>query len=254
MQNPPIEWMPAWARLSRSDWADLAADTAERVPVEGKYKVGRLTLRSHNRLVPGNLKLRGIVIWSIPAMTTCPVCAECKGACYALKAQVLREQAYRFRYENLYLWAAYPDLLEKMFLKQLHSKQEIAKYETFRLHESGDFFMQEYIDWWAALAKRWTAMRFYTYSKAESVLNLNPLEDAGVNIVRSYIPTMHGHVLNFTEKKGDVAAAKDLLKRSLAESIVCPATIKKGIKCGEKRWGGHCTWCLTHRFTVFVKH
>lgn len=269
-ENPPRSATPEWSDRTRRELADICVDVLEEYPIaktvlrSGKHvphrrqKIGRIEITGPDRLTSDNMKLKGIVIWSLPAVTTCPSCADCKSACFAMKSQV-RHEVYRMRFENLYLWAEMPDTLERLLMRQIQTSQEIRSRRDFRIHVSGDFFSQEYILWWAGiigdLGKRF---RWYCYSKAEGLFDLSPLVKAGLNIVQSYLPDGS---LNFTpsklpkgEEEADAIAEK--WKARGLKVKVCPATLETGFKCGEKKWAGTkwCSWCLHQRYTVFVRH
>jgi hypothetical protein len=239
----------AKARASRkkkwiSDWT--FTDVIEGVPIKSK-----------DRLVYGNTKLKGILIWDLPAVTTCPSCEDCTSACYAARAQMLYPLTMAYRWANLLLYLLAPRWLEQRILQQVAHRSK--GYTALRIHASGDFFDQDYVDWWEGIVRRIRNQtgftgKIYTYSKAEGVVDLDGLRSVGVNILTSYLPD--GGV-NFTRKKGDVAEAKHMLAATRAagvEAIICPATRYEGKNCGEKRWGGHCTWCLSHRHAIFVRH
>jgi hypothetical protein len=219
-----------------------------------------IPIKYTDRLTYGNTKLKGILVWDLPAVTTCPSCAECKGACYAVKAQILYPMTMLFRWTNLLLYLLDPEWLEKRIIEQIVKRSR--GYNSLRIHASGDFFDQDYVDWWEGIVRYLRAQtlfgtaHIYAYSKAEEVVDLSGLERQGVNIVSSILP---GGGINFTAslKPKGLSEAREMARqanRAGAGAIICPATISEGVNCGEKRWGGSCTHCLTHRYTVFVRH
>jgi hypothetical protein len=224
-----------------------------------KHERAGIPIKSADRLTYGNEKLKGILIWDLPAITTCPSCAECKGSCYAVKAQVRYPMTMAFRWTNLLLYLLDPVWTEKQILSQMINRSR--GYESLRIHSSGDFFDQEYIDWWEGIVRYLRAQtpgpwKIYSYSKADARVDLSGLQTQGVNIVSSILP--QGGI-NFTLHKGKkgVEEARILARQTNeagARAIVCPATLRKGVKCGSKRWGGSCEWCVTNRHTIFVRH
>jgi hypothetical protein len=219
-----------------------------------------IPLKTVDRLTYGNVKLKGILVWDLPAVTTCPSCASCKSACYAVKAQVRYPMTMAFRWTNLLLYLLDPVWLEKRIIEQIVKRSR--GYTSLRIHASGDFFDQDYVDWWEGIVRYLRAQtlfgtaHIYAYSKAEAVVDLSGLESQGVNIVSSILP---GGGINFTPslKPEGLQEAREMMRQANeagAGAIICPATIKESIKCGEKRWGGSCTHCLHHRYTVFVRH
>ena len=217
-----------------------------------------IPLKTKDRLTYGNIKLKGILVWDLPAVTTCPSCESCKSACYAVKAQLLYPMTMAFRWTNLLLYLLDPAWLGNRILLQM--KDRARGYTSLRIHASGDFFDQEYVDWWVqivtAARKMLPPFHIYAYSKAEGTVDLSGLEAQGVNILSSILP---GGGINFTKslKPAGIAEAREMARQANeagAGAIICPATIKESIKCGEKRWGGSCTHCLTHRYAIFVRH
>jgi len=222
-------------------------------------EVAGIRVKYTDRLTYGNEKLKGIMIWDLPAVTTCPSCADCKDACYAVASQLLYPMTLYARWSNLLLYLLDPAWLEKRILSQLISRSR--GYTSLRIHASGDFFDQEYADWWEGIVrymKRQTTdqIRPYAYTKAEKEVDISGLEGQGVNFILSTLPDGSR---NFTESKkpeglGEAREIARRLAQAGVQAKICPATVSKGIKCGEKRWGGHCTWCLTHRHAIFVRH
>jgi hypothetical protein len=219
-----------------------------------------IPIKTADRLTYGNIKLKGILVWDLPAVTTCPSCESCKSACYAVKAQLHYPMTMLFRWTNLLLYLVDPDWLEKRIIEQIVERSR--GYDSLRIHASGDFFDQDYIDWWEGIVRYLRAQTafgtasIYAYSKAENLLDLESLRSQGVNILSSILP---GGGINFTPslKPKGLREAREMLSQANeagAGAIICPATLSEGIKCGKKRWGGSCTHCLTHRYTVFVRH
>lgn len=110
----------------------------------------------------GNKKLvsNGLVmflIWSIPALLTCPFATVmCKLFCYARKAErnypdclPSRERNFRF---------SMTDLFVSFMTKAIHyvcglKAYKNAKRIVFRIHESGDFYNQKYTDKWIEICR-----------------------------------------------------------------------------------------------------
>jgi len=131
-------------------------------------------------LSTGNKKLMAtdtvkFLIWNIPAQITCPFATKhCEKLCYAKKAERLYPQVLPCRMANLESSKS-ADFVENM-------KNEIAHYigkrtwkdKTiyFRIHESGDFYNQEYFDKWVDIATAFPGVRFLAYTKSiKYVLN-----------------------------------------------------------------------------------
>jgi hypothetical protein len=109
----------------------------------------------------GNMKLpRSITVWSLPAVKTCPNHKECWSYCYALKAQAMYPTCLPCRERN---WKASK---RAGFIEDMQKAIKGMGNKIVRVHESGDFFNQTYLNRWIAIAKAMPGVRFYAYSKA----------------------------------------------------------------------------------------
>lgn len=112
----------------------------------------------------GNKKLpKDTLIWNIPAVITCPGKTEfCRVSCYALKAERLYKNVKACRTQNL------KDSVNSNFVERMNTilwdKQ--SKYRQVRIHESGDFYNQEYLNKWFLIASMHSGTTFYAYTKS----------------------------------------------------------------------------------------
>lgn len=112
----------------------------------------------------GNSKLpKGTMIFNLPAVVTCPFKTPlCEKACYALKAEHRWPAVLPSREHNL-------SMVRKGLFKELMI-EAIAKHhkkiKAIRIHESGDFFSQSYLDDWFAVAREYPEFTFYAYTKS----------------------------------------------------------------------------------------
>lgn len=111
------------------------------------------------------LKKDGIVSFNLPAGHACPGKGDCFGLCYAMVGPQSWPDAISARAEN---WASAdrPDFADRMTeeLKAFPPGQKV------RVHDSGDFYNQDYIDKWHKIAQANPDKHFYAYTKA---LNLD---------------------------------------------------------------------------------
>lgn len=112
----------------------------------------------------GNKKLPSdTMIFNIPARVTCPGRTEfCAVSCYALKAErlykaVLPARQSNFEASRLPTFAA--DMVERV-------NGVKHKIKRIRVHESGDFYNQAYLDAWYIVARAFPGIRFYAYTKS----------------------------------------------------------------------------------------
>lgn len=129
----------------------------------------------------GNKKLKStkevrFVIFNLPAMKTCLFStAHCRKKCYAVKAEKMYPGCLPCRERNLKSSLA-PDFTEKVIeslsRRFRHPAYKNAKKIYFRIHESGDFYSQEYFDKWVDIATAFPRVTFLAYTKSlKFVLN-----------------------------------------------------------------------------------
>lgn len=138
-------------------------------------------------LSTGNTKTgKGILIWNIPAIKTCIGCTQlCASKCYARKSERLYPNVLPSRELNK-LEADSIDFVENM----IYTIEKISKKKAFkglfRIHESGDFYNQEYFDSWVQIAKAFPQIKFLAFTKSHQ---LNLIHDAeNFNVVYSEFP------------------------------------------------------------------
>ena len=204
-----------------------------------------------NRLKLGNSKLPNYVaVFDLPAGPpkeggTCLNCATCWETCYARKAQRMYPQTRRWRDTNRDLMEqALPELFHLIF-EQI---QYDPKIQIVRIHSSGDFMSNQYIDYWAWLVKTMKELRpevqFYTYTKVLHKFRaaFNRLADAGCNIVDSCNGDPDSK--NFGNEQWCYAFMRNHI------TFTCPATFKNAeTKCME-----NCRHCLTSDRVIFLEH
>lgn len=122
-------------------------------------------IRKGNRKLP---KTTGI--FNLPHLVTCPgATADCKAYCYARKAEVQYKQVLPYRYTNLALSKA------KDFVANMVAEITRLKLRTIRIHESGDFYNQAYVNKWTAIAKALPSVRFTFYTKSFHLFDFTKL-------------------------------------------------------------------------------
>jgi hypothetical protein len=89
---------------------------------------------------------------------TCPQAGACKAVCYARQGQFVSTNAIQLRIDNL--WSTF----RETFVDEM--ADEIGKATHVRIHDSGDFYSQSYLDSWIAIARRRPDVVFYAYTKS----------------------------------------------------------------------------------------
>jgi len=110
-------------------------------------------------LSDGNLRMK-IPTWSIPAEITCPgSTTTCRNYCYAKKAERTYRNTRLSRIRNL------NDSKRKDFVSKMIPLIERKKSKYVRVHESGDFYSQIYLDKWIDIANKFPEKTFLMYTQ-----------------------------------------------------------------------------------------
>lgn len=100
---------------------------------------------------------------------TCPQALACKAVCYAKQGRYVMDSVIKPRKHNLRM------SLRTTFVKhitadlnQMVIKSKVCRkpYNVVRLHDSGDFYSQEYLDAWSTIAATFPDVIFYAYTKS----------------------------------------------------------------------------------------
>jgi hypothetical protein len=112
----------------------------------------------------GNKKM-SFATWSLPAQKTCPGCtAQCSAKCYAKKAERQYKTAMASRVQNL--TDSQSELFVGAMISEIIKSKAVKKYGMFRIHESGDFYSQEYLNKWIAICKKLPNVTFLAFTKS----------------------------------------------------------------------------------------
>lgn len=174
--------------------------------------------------------------------------SECKGTCSCDCAGCYgKEGRYKMDCTNAplvmrtYLARVYPAWVENAITAQI----EAFGIEMVRIHATGDFFSDEYVNMWVRIATAFTdKCIFWTYTKTafQSLKVFDSLKNA--NIVKSYIS---GKGFNFGHAGYIVALYRDLV--SMGKSVwICRCGIDKNQHCNT------CHHCFTAEYVLFLEH
>jgi len=133
-----------------------------------------------------NSKLgKKIAIFNLPARKTCPgATAYCGKICYAMKAERMYKAAAAMRARN------YEASLDSNFVFNMNTEllEFMKKGNQVRIHESGDFYSQTYLDAWINIAAYFPKISFLAYTKMYDKLDFSK-KPANLVIYASYDPT-----------------------------------------------------------------
>jgi hypothetical protein len=93
-------------------------------------------------------------------VNTCPSALACRGVCYAKQGRYGMQNVKDARKHNLDM------SLRSDFVDMVVSDlSRMRKVNTVRIHDSGDFYNQEYFNKWNLIAKALPLITFYAYTK-----------------------------------------------------------------------------------------
>ena len=194
------------------------------------------------RLVNGNEKLdKSILIFDLLAGTELKVCNQNCFKCYAIQSQKQYIYSYMFRYMNTVLAKTNTTILSDLIISQIKSAKS---KNVIRIHSSGDFFSQEYINMWDGIIKEFPMKKFYAYTKRLNDFDYTSIQsNKNFNLINSVVSLDGQTVYNY----GDIDHIKMLSENGY---FVCPATKHnwKGM-CGKD-----CNFCVTNKMVCFNIH
>ena len=119
-----------------------------------------------------NKKLGNIHSFSLPAKASCPGASEwCKVNCYAIGWPLgfFNKTRYANNYER-----SKSRWFEKLMIQRirLYANNTKDKYLAFRIHVSGDFYDNAYIDKWIHIVKASPRVHFFSYTRSWTLPHL----------------------------------------------------------------------------------
>jgi hypothetical protein len=125
------------------------------------------TATTANKIVlsKGNMKLKDTLIFNLPTVKTCPFATEaCKAFCYAQKPERQYETTRQARERHMN--ATLQDDFVDQMINAIGKANKNGKYKYFRIHESGDFYNQRYVNDWKKIASHFPNIIFLAYTKS----------------------------------------------------------------------------------------
>lgn len=141
--------------------------------------------------------------YSFEGGNTCPGASACRAVCYAKQGRYIMAGVKNARLHNLNFF------LEKgalNFITAAHADltRLVKRYNVVRIHDSGDFFSQEYLDAWKVIAAYFPATVFYAYTKSHH-LDIASDCPANLRIVQS-IGGKHDDLVNLSRPHARIFA------------------------------------------------
>ena len=190
----------------------------------------------------GNMKLKEgrIAYFSLPPGP--PICKMACPGCYAMKAYRLRPNV-RKNYIKSYKASLKDDFVD-VISQEIHKIKD--KIIAIRVHDSGDFYSQEYVNKWIEIARRFPTIKFFAYTKRMQDLDFSKMLQLP-NF--ALIDSLKFGILNYGAKEEIFKLAKKY------DAYICPATLTHNkITCGNG-----CNICIDKnkgekRGVLFIKH
>lgn len=203
-------------------------------------------------LSPGNSKtgktgkfFRSIFVWNLPAVITCPGASTwCLQHCY--NADV-RENVFPIKTwaQNWWVVINEPERLLDTILKQLALAERPC---AVRLHSSGDFFSEEYIELWIRLIATATDTKFWGYTRSWIKPDLQPSLNRLKSLENMELFASWDASMGEKQPEGDWRRAFVYTDLSLADAhyranrkaLICPEQIGRVPNCAS------CGFCIRH--------
>jgi hypothetical protein len=112
----------------------------------------------------GNKKLKDIASFSLPPIFSCPFHKYCSDKCYARKSYRAYPNTKNAYDRNFRIAKENPENLKEQLMENLRSYES----EYFRIHVSGDFYSQEYLNMWIETCKQFPDKHFMAFTKCYS--------------------------------------------------------------------------------------
>lgn len=216
----------------------------EYAVVEALDYLSMRAIKDRALMSEGNAKLdKRVLIFNLPPIKSCPNNQSCRDSCYAVPFYRQYPNVWEKCDQNFLLAKnKLPFLAGRLLMQIVDKKKTRAGLVAVRVHSSGDFFSQDYLNMWTELARSLPDVKFYAYTKADKVLDFSRLDKVeNFNVIRSFIG---GKMRNY--------GTPDYIKKVLArypDASICPAIHNRAIHCG-----GECNYCISGDKPLFFIH
>ena len=188
----------------------------------------------------GNLKLSSRQgVFTLPRCT-CIGAGKCRDFCYAKKMEMMKNvresRAWKFEQSKT-----------NHFIYDMMKEIRKGGLEVVRVHESGDFYSQEYLEKWRSIALAFPNVKFYAFTKAFQ-LNFSVLPSNFI-VIQSY-GSCHDGLIDEEKNTSRVVDSETMVNYG---EYLCPYGKTWFYKCGET-----CAYCFSDypkvKHVAFHKH
>ncbi|MEV7177865.1 hypothetical protein [Kitasatospora sp. NPDC093679] len=171
-----------------------------------------------------DLARHGIFNWTLPAWAgrlpdgrtynTCPEADICARLCYAYAPGSSYKRfpnVAAAHLRNLMMVLDTPREWEQQMKHELRHRRYVGAW--VRIHDSGDFFSDEYTEAWLRIARSAPATRFYCYTKAIARFHRIVVPNKPANFL--WCPSLGGredHLIDLTQRHADVFPTVEALE------------------------------------------
>ena len=203
----------------------------------GNMELRSTGLPSQKYAMPSNQnsKLGYMLNFSLPASTTCPgQTVWCEKNCYANKNTYVFSQP-REKYIRNYHKTLKGDFVEQMLgqgnMRTFNNNER--KKKVLRLHVSGDFYNNEYIEKWIQIVEASPDWSFYGYTKSWRIPEMQPkLEELrDIDNIILFASTDATSGIPPEGWKEAAIAGQEQKDTSKARFLTCPQQLKKRASC-----------------------
>ena len=104
-------------------------------------------------------------------LKTCPNAGKCVNYCYASSGNYIFKNVLLVHSRNLNFVINFPEEFINLAIKEISEK----KISILRIHDSGDFFSEDYLNLWIRIIQKFPNVQFYAYSKQVSLFKTKML-------------------------------------------------------------------------------
>lgn len=104
-------------------------------------------------------------------LKTCPNAGKCVAYCYASSGNYISKNVILTHSRNLNFVINFPEEFVNLAIKEISEK----KISILRIHDSGDFFSEDYLNLWFRIIEANPNVKFYAYTKQVSMFKLKIL-------------------------------------------------------------------------------
>jgi hypothetical protein len=192
-----------------------------------------------------NRKLgKNVGVFNLPARKTCPgATSYCGSVCYAMKAERCYKSARESREKN------YQASLDPSFSVLMYAELTKFKGSQVRIHESGDFYSQPYLNCWVTIAAAFPAITFLAYTKMYDRLDFSRKPENMI-VYASYDPVTAAAIGTAPDGLKECIIVDDASKAPAGWHVCPPVSKNHHNYCGVS-----CTVCWAGSANaVWIKH